>query len=113
LKTTTKTNLSLGERSANSITIHSRRLVFVKTAQMDVLTCATCAWTFVPSGPPLGESLKEIMSNFERQRDTEFKSHVCAQHPKRLAVRERSSYSYQNRMEASTRTVAQAMNARA
>jgi hypothetical protein len=90
----------------------SRRLVFVKTVQKEVWTCAACAWTFVPSGPPLGDNLEEMMQNFEKQRDMEFAFHVCARHPKRSAVPEHSSYSYQKTMEATTRTMAQAMNAK-
>jgi len=37
---------------------------------------------FRPSGPPLGSGLDEMKQNFERQRDKEYASHVCAQHPK-------------------------------
>jgi hypothetical protein len=34
------------------------------------------------SGPPVGDTLEEMKRNYERQRDEEFKAHVCAKHPK-------------------------------
>ncbi len=43
--------------------------------------CSECAWVFNPSGPPTGNSFDEMMRNFELQRDREFSSHVCADHP--------------------------------
>jgi hypothetical protein len=36
---------------------------------------------FKPSAPPHGTTLDEMKQNFERQRDQEFASHVCAEHP--------------------------------
>ena len=44
--------------------------------------CSECGWVFRPVGPPVGVSLDEMKQNFESQRDKEFASHVCAQHPK-------------------------------
>ena len=43
--------------------------------------CSACAWVFKPSGAPTGNSFDEMMRNFELQRDKEFTSHVCADHP--------------------------------
>jgi len=38
--------------------------------------CSECAWVIVPSGPPLGNTIEEMMRNFETNRDKEFTSHV-------------------------------------
>jgi hypothetical protein len=37
---------------------------------------------FNPSGPLLGESIDEMKRLYEQQRDKEFTSHVCAEHPR-------------------------------
>jgi hypothetical protein len=37
---------------------------------------------FNPKGPLVGESIEDMKMNFEQQRDKEFKSHVCAEHPR-------------------------------
>lgn len=62
-----------------------RKIISVKSALSDFWACSECAWAFHPSGPPLGKSLDEMMQNFERQRDKEFASHVCAKHPRTKA----------------------------
>jgi hypothetical protein len=59
-----------------------RKIVWVKSARSEFWACSECAWAFNPSGPPLGKSLDEMIQNFERQRDKEFASHVCAKHPR-------------------------------
>jgi hypothetical protein len=61
--------------------ITTRRMSWVKSAHSELWSCSRCAWTFKPSGPPLGTTLDEMMQNFERRRDQEFASHVCAEHP--------------------------------
>jgi hypothetical protein len=40
---------------------------------------------FKSSGAPTGTSFEEMMRNFELQRDREFSSHVCADHPRNTA----------------------------
>jgi len=57
-------------------------MTWVKSANSELWACSQCAWAFKPSGPPLGNSLDEMMQNFERQRDQEFASHVCTEHPR-------------------------------
>jgi hypothetical protein len=37
---------------------------------------------FKPSGTLAGRSLDEMKENYEQQRLKEFKSHVCAEHPR-------------------------------
>jgi hypothetical protein len=59
-----------------------RQIVWMKTARMMAWACSECAWTFSPSGPPRGSSLEEMKQNYERQRDSEYASHVCADHPR-------------------------------
>jgi hypothetical protein len=44
--------------------------------------CSECAWRFKPSGPPAGDSLREMKQNFLCLRDEESAAHVCAEHPR-------------------------------
>jgi len=57
-------------------------MVWVQTKDFMGWACADCAWKFNPSGIPAGNTLAEIILSFERERDKEFGSHVCADHPK-------------------------------
>jgi hypothetical protein len=57
-----------------------RKLVWTRSAQNEFWGCSECAWAFNPLGPPRGSSLDEMKLNYERQREKEFSSHVCAQH---------------------------------
>jgi len=59
-----------------------RQMIRVKSVGSEGWACSECAWKFSPSGPPRGASLDEMKQNFERQRDSEFASHVCARHPR-------------------------------
>jgi hypothetical protein len=61
-----------------------RRLVWLEEKRFRGFGCSECAWVFSPSGPPTGNSFDEMMRNYELQRDREFSSHVCADHPKSL-----------------------------
>jgi rubredoxin len=65
-----------------------RQMVWIKTARMEAWACSECAWAFSPSGPPRGSSIEEMKENFERQRDKEYASHVCAEHPRAKSARE-------------------------
>jgi Zn-finger protein len=53
----------------------ARKMVWVK--QSDGWGCSDCAWVFVPSGPPHGEIIDQMMRNFMAKRDKEFNSHAC------------------------------------
>jgi hypothetical protein len=44
--------------------------------------CTECAWVFIPSAPPLGESLNERARNLDVQLSEEFAAHDCAEHPR-------------------------------
>jgi hypothetical protein len=58
-----------------------RQMVWIKTTRIEAWACSECAWTFSPLDPPRGNSLEEMKQNYERQRDNEYASHVCADHP--------------------------------
>jgi hypothetical protein len=59
-----------------------RKLVWVERENFHGWACTECAWVFNPLGPIVGESIDEMKMRYERQRDTEFTSHVCAEHPR-------------------------------
>jgi rubredoxin len=59
-----------------------RKLVWLERQDFQGWACSECAWVFNPSGTPAGRSLDEMKQNYEQQRDKEFTSHVCAEHPK-------------------------------
>ena len=57
-------------------------LVWVQRERFMGWACSECAWKFNLSGMPAGNTLAEIKRNYERERDKEFESHVCAEHAK-------------------------------
>jgi hypothetical protein len=59
-----------------------RKLVWTESPNFQGWACTECAWVFNPSWPFAGESIEEMKTNFGQQRDKEFSSHVCAQHPR-------------------------------
>jgi hypothetical protein len=59
----------------------SRKLVWSEQQRFRGFACSECAWVFNASGAPTGNSLDEMVWNFESQRDKEFTSHVCADNP--------------------------------
>jgi hypothetical protein len=59
-----------------------RKLVWIEEQHFRGWGCSECAWMFNPSGSPTGKSLDEMKQNYEQQRDKEFTSHVCAEHPR-------------------------------
>jgi hypothetical protein len=61
----------------------SRKLVWIEKQRFQGFGCSECTWRFKSSGPPTGRSFDEMLRNFELQRDKEFTSHVCADHPKK------------------------------
>jgi hypothetical protein len=63
-----------------------RRLVWIDETRCRAFGCSECAWVFNPSGSATGSSLSEAMRNFELQRDREFSSHVCADHPRTMGA---------------------------
>jgi hypothetical protein len=59
-----------------------RKLVWVERQDFQGWACSECAWAFNPSGPLVGKSIDEIKMRYEQQRDKEFASHLCAEHPR-------------------------------
>jgi len=59
-----------------------RKLVWTEENRFRGFACSECSWRFDSSAAPTGKSFDEMMRNFELQRDKEFTSHVCANHPR-------------------------------
>jgi hypothetical protein len=59
-----------------------RQVIPLKSALVHGWGCSECAWAFNASGPPEGDSISEMLRNFERRGDQEFAAHVCAEHPR-------------------------------
>ena len=59
-----------------------RKLIWIGKPRFQGLGCSECAWVFNPSGPPVGNSLDEMVETYKRLRDKEFAIHVCAEHPR-------------------------------
>jgi hypothetical protein len=60
----------------------ARELIWVEKERFQGWGCAACAWEFKSSGPLVGDTLDEMKRDYERQRDEEFKAHVCSKNPK-------------------------------
>lgn len=58
-----------------------RKLVWAERENFQGWVCTNCAWAFNPLGPVVGQSIEEMKSRYEKQRNAEFRSHVCAEHP--------------------------------
>jgi hypothetical protein len=56
-------------------------MVWVASERFQGWACSVCEWKFNPSNEITGSSLTEMALDFERQRDEEFESHVCAAYP--------------------------------
>jgi hypothetical protein len=61
----------------------NRKLVWIEQQRFRGFGCSACGWRFNSSGPASGKSFDEMMRNFELQRDQEFTSHACTDHPNR------------------------------
>src|SRR5436190_572420 len=60
-----------------------RKLVWVDENRFRGFACSDCSWRFdLVQLRPTGKSFDEMMRNLELQRDKEFTSHVCANHPR-------------------------------
>jgi hypothetical protein len=65
----------------------SRTLVWIEQQHFRGFGCSECGWVFKPSDSPTGNSFNEVMLNLELQRDKEFTSHVCADHPRSMGAK--------------------------
>jgi len=63
-----------------------RELAWVERHNFQGWACSECAWTFNPSGPLIDESIDEMKLHYQKQRDAEFKSHVCVEHPRTTKI---------------------------
>jgi hypothetical protein len=61
-----------------------RMLIWIEQSRFQGFGCSECAWTFNPSGPPAGNWFQEMKSKYQRLRDKEWRSTVCAEHPKAM-----------------------------
>ena len=59
-----------------------RKLVWVDSHTFQGWACSECVWAFKPLGPVIDESIDDMKMHYENQRDKEFASHVCADHPR-------------------------------
>ncbi len=59
-----------------------RKLLWIEKEKFAGWGCSECAWAFNPSGTPTGKSLDEVMQTYKQQRDADFASHLCADHPR-------------------------------
>jgi hypothetical protein len=59
-----------------------RKLVWAERPNFQGWGCSECAWMFNPSWPLVGKSIDEMKTNFGQERDKEFASHLCAEHPR-------------------------------
>lgn len=59
----------------------TRKLIWIERQRFRGFGCSECAWVFNSSSTPAGQSFDEMMGNFESERDREFTSHVCSDHP--------------------------------
>jgi hypothetical protein len=60
-----------------------RELVWVEKERFQGWGWSVCGWQFKGLGPLVGNTIEEMKRAFERQRDEEFKAHMCAKPPKR------------------------------
>jgi len=68
-----------------------RDMVWVEKERFRGWACSECAWEFKPLEMPTGNTIAEMKQHYERQRDAEFRSHVCAEHPRPQAEHVNSS----------------------
>jgi hypothetical protein len=59
-----------------------RKLEWVERPTFQGWACTECAWVFNPTWPLAGKSVDDMKTEFEQDRDKEFASHVCADHPR-------------------------------
>jgi hypothetical protein len=59
-----------------------RKLVWTERPNFQGWACPECSWVFNASWPLVGTTIDEMKTKFEEERDKEFASHVCAEHPR-------------------------------
>jgi rubredoxin len=69
----------MSERAMNAM---RRKLVWAESQNFPGWACSECGWVFDPLGPIDEESIDQMKMHFGQQRDKDFASHVCANHPR-------------------------------
>jgi hypothetical protein len=85
-----------GDRTLNAdVTPYSRTapvihrgMVWIEKAGSGTWACSACGWEFNPSLVPTGNTIAEIKQNYEWQRDSEFRSHLCYEYGRRRVGQE-------------------------
>jgi hypothetical protein len=58
-----------------------REMVWIDQPLIRGWGCSQCAWVYNPLDIPVGKTFDAMMRTFESNRDKEFASHICNQHP--------------------------------
>ena len=58
------------------------KMLWIEGQNFQGWACSECAWVFKPQGSLLDESIEAMKIHYQEQRDKEFASHVCAEHPR-------------------------------
>lgn len=54
-----------------------RKLEWIKSENFQGFACSECDWKFNPAGAVAGNSLDEMKTKYEAERDKEFAAHAC------------------------------------
>lgn len=54
----------------------------LRSIAFPAISTGECSWKFKPSGVVAGDSLDEMVNEYETQRDKEFAAHTCVKHPR-------------------------------
>jgi hypothetical protein len=58
-----------------------RKIAWLQTKKIAGWGCSKCSWFFLPVPIAVGNSLDLMTAHIQKQLETEFASHDCAQHP--------------------------------
>jgi hypothetical protein len=58
-----------------------RKLEWIKSRNFQGFGCSECSWKFKASGAVTGDSLDQMIKEYETHCDKEFAAHVCLEHP--------------------------------
>ena len=58
-----------------------RKLEWIESQKFQGFGCSECNWKFTPAGAVEGDSLDEMKSKYQAERDKEFAAHVCLKYP--------------------------------
>ena len=67
-----------------------RKLEWIKSENFQGFRCSECDWKFKPSGAVVGDSLVEMVKEYETHCDKEFAAHVCLNHPRPKRAKDRA-----------------------